>query len=97
VFRFLRKKDDLSLQEFIDYYEGKHVPLIFGLAPVPIIYKGEYLAGERLTGEGYEADFDIMTELGSADRQVFDVRLAERGKSGVGQIVANEERFFNRV
>ena len=49
AFGFLRKKDDLSLQQLIDYHEGKHIPLIYGLAPVPIIYKGEGLAGERLT------------------------------------------------
>ena len=48
VFGFLPKKDGLGTQEFIDYYENKHVPLICRLAPVPIIYKRRYL-GERLT------------------------------------------------
>ena len=69
-----------------------------GLAPVPIIYKGEGLRGRKHTGEGCEVDFDIMAELGSTDRQGFDASMAELAKSGVGaRIVADEENFLNRV
>jgi hypothetical protein len=43
VFGFLTKKDGLGTQEFIDYYESKHVPLVCSLAPVPTVYKRRYL------------------------------------------------------
>jgi len=47
---FLTKREDLQMQEFIDYYENKHVPLICRLAPTPIVYKRRYLVrGEELT------------------------------------------------
>jgi hypothetical protein len=62
VFGFLTKKDGLSIQEFIDYYEKGHVPLICSLAPVPTVYKRRYLKSERLTTEGGDVDFDVMTE-----------------------------------
>jgi len=55
------------MREFIDYYESKHVPLICSLAPVPTIYKRRYMVGERLTADGGEVDFDVMTELVFAD------------------------------
>jgi hypothetical protein len=98
VFGFLTKKDGLSIQEFIDYYESKHVPLICTLAPVPIVYKRRYLVGERLTAEGGDVDFDVMTELVFADRHSFETWMAELGKPGVGaRIVADEETFLNRA
>jgi hypothetical protein len=95
---FLTKKDGLSVQDFIDYYENKHVPLICSLAPVPIIYKRRYLVGERLTAEGGTVDFDVMTELVFADRHAFEAWMVELAKPGVGvRIVADEEKFLNRV
>jgi EthD domain len=98
VFGFLTKKNGLSMQEFIDYYESKHVPLICSLAPVPIIYKRRYLVGERLTTGGGEVDFDVMTELVFADRHAFDVWMAELAKPGIGaRIAADEENFLNRA
>ena len=86
------------MREFIDYYESKHVPLICSLAPVPPIYKRRYLIGERLTVEGGEVDFDVMTELVFTDRYAFDAWMAELAKPGVGaRIVADEQKFLNRA
>ena len=98
LFGFLTKKDGLSIQEFIDYYEKTHVPMICSLAPVPTVYKRRYLKGERLTNEGGEVDFDVMTELVFADRNAFDEWMAALAKPGIGaRIVADEERFLNRT
>jgi hypothetical protein len=98
VFGFLTKKDGLSMQEFIRYYENTHVQLICSLAPGPIIYKRRYLVGERLTAEGGDVDFDVMTELVFVDRHAFDAWMAELAKPGVGaRIVADEEKFLNRA
>ena len=84
---FLTKKDGLGTQEFIDYYENKHVPLICSLAPVPTVYKCRYLVGERLTAEGGEVDFDVMTELVFADRRAFDAWMDELLKPGVAHVL----------
>lgn len=101
VFAFLTKKDGLRTQEFIDYYESNHVPLICSLAPVPTVYKRRYLVGERLTAEGGEVDFDVMTELVFADRLAFEAWMAElaktwgwrtycRGRTEISESGANE-------
>src|SRR6266436_4125654 len=71
---------------------------VLGLAPVPTVYKRRYLVGERLTAEGGEVDFDVMTELVFADRLAFDAWMAELAKPGVGaHIVEDEEKFLNRA
>jgi EthD domain-containing protein len=98
VFGFLTKKDGLSMREFIDHYENKHVPLICNSAPVPLVYKRRYLTpDDRLTIEGGEIDFDVMTELVFADRSAFEAWMAQLAKPEVGaRIVADEEKFLDR-
>jgi hypothetical protein len=43
VFAYLSKKQSLDTQEFIDYYENHHVPLVLSLAPAPPVYKRNYV------------------------------------------------------
>ena len=97
VFGFLTKKENLSIQEFINYYENKHVPLICSLAPVPSVYKRRYLR-ERLTAEGAgRFEFDVMTELVFTDRNTFDSWMAALAKPEASAlVVADEEKFLNR-
>jgi len=72
VFGFLNKRDGIGTDEFIDYYENHHVPLILSLAPTPLLYKRRYVVhGEKLTEGSNDVDFDVMTELGFADREAF--------------------------
>ena len=98
VFGFLSKKAGLSLREFIDHYETKHVPLIFGLAPTPLVYKRRYLSATgKLTTQGGEVDFDVMTELVFADRAAFEAWMAALAKPEASRLViADEERFLDR-
>lgn len=35
VFAYLKKRDDISAEEFRDYYENNHVPLVLSFAPMP--------------------------------------------------------------
>lgn len=99
VFGFLSKKQDIETQAFIDHYENIHVPLICGLAPVPIVYKRNYLVrGDELNREDDGIDFDVVTELVFPDR---DAYLAWRAAVGTGtageQVNADEARFLNRT
>lgn len=72
VFGFLTKREGISMQEFINYYEGKHILLILSLAPTPLVYKRRYLMRDhQLTKSGNIVDCDVMTELGFANEEVF--------------------------
>jgi uncharacterized protein (TIGR02118 family) len=98
VFAFLTKREGLGMQDFIDYYENKHVPLICSLAPTPIVYKRRYLVrGEELTTEGGAVDFDVMTEVQFPDRAAFLAWMAQLSGPGAGeQVAADEAKFLAR-
>jgi len=91
---FLTKRDDLSTEDFIDHYENRHVPLILSLAPAPRVYTRRY-RGEMLTHHGGSVDFDVVTELGFADRAAYVSWMAQLAAAD-GQVGADEARFLDR-
>jgi hypothetical protein len=98
VFGFLSKREGMTTQAFVDYYETNHVPLICRLAPTPIIYKRNYLSRWDELNRGDTAiDFDVVTELVFPDRAAYLAWRAELSKPGSGeQVVADEEKFLDR-
>ena len=98
VFGFLSKREGMTTQGFIDYYENNHVPLICRLAPTPIVYKRNYLSrGDELNRGDTAIDFDVVTELVFPDRAAYLAWRAALSKPGSGeQVVADEEKFLNR-
>jgi len=98
VFAFLAKRDEISMQEFINYYENKHIPLILTLAPAPLVYKRRYLVRDQeLTKSGNLVDYDVMTELGFADQETFAAWTGKLFEPGIGEQVAEDEaRFLDR-
>ena len=98
VFGFLTKKAGIDTQAFIDYYENHHVPLICSLAPVPTVYKRNYLLrGNELNKEEKAIDFDVVTELVFPDRAAYLAWRAQLSKPGSGElVVADEQKFLDR-
>jgi hypothetical protein len=94
VLAFLTKRDGLSTQDFIDHYENRHAPLILSLAPAPQVYKRRY-RGEMLTRDGGTVDFDVVTELGFADRAAYLSWMAQLAAAG-GRVAADEALFLDR-
>jgi hypothetical protein len=43
ILSYLVKRDGMAIEEFVEYYENHHVPLILNLAPPPEVYKRHYL------------------------------------------------------
>ena len=94
VFGYLKRKPGLSAQEFADYYENNHVPLVLSKAFTPAVYKRNYLQrGDAFNIEGDEIGFDCMTELVFADR---DELLAWLTSLGGDEIARDEENFIDR-
>ncbi|WP_328842741.1 EthD domain-containing protein [Streptomyces sp. NBC_00258] len=75
VIVFLKKRDGLSREEFVDYYENRHVPLILSMAPSPPIYRRNYLVPEGSASDGF--DFDVMVEFGFADKAAHQEWVAQ--------------------
>jgi uncharacterized protein (TIGR02118 family) len=95
VFGYLKRKPGLSAQEFADYYEDTHVPLVLSKAHMPLVYKRNYIRrGDAINIEGDEIGFDCMTELVFADR---DNLLAWMTSLGGDEIARDEENFIDRA
>ena len=95
VFGYLKRKPGQSLQEFADYHEHNHVPLVLSKAPMPLVYKRNYIQrGDSFNIEGDETRFDCMTELVFADR---DDLLAWMTSLGDDEIARDEENFIDRA
>ena len=98
VFGYLSKRDDVSTQDFMDHYENRHVPLILSLAPAPEVYRRHYVnRGDALNLRDDALGFDVITELGFADRDAFLAWIGALSAGEAGERVAEDEaRFLDR-
>ena len=100
TFAFLCKNPSLTTEEFIDYYENHHVPLVISLSgdKLPKVYKRRYLQhpGWVQAKEGAaQVDFDVVVELAFEDLEAW---MAELSKNGGGEkIPVDEEKFLDRT
>src|SRR5579862_7434721 len=97
-FVFLKKKKELSTEDFMNYYENNHVPLILSLTHTPLVYKRNYLKhGDAFNLASDEIGFDVVTEQIFSSREDLQAWLANLSRPGVGEKVrADEERFLDR-
>ena len=78
----------------MDYYENHHVPLVLSLAPMPRVYKRNYLLrGDPANLESPAIDFDVVTEMVWDDRAGFENWVTSLG---VPAIAEDEARFLDR-
>jgi uncharacterized protein (TIGR02118 family) len=95
VFGYLKRRPGLSPQEFADYYENHHVPLVLSKTFMPIVYMRNYIQrGDAFNIEGDEITFDCMTELVFADRDDLSAWMASLGGDEIAQDEAN---FIDRA
>ena len=95
VFGYLKRKPGLTPQEFADYYERNHVPLVLSKAFMPMVYKRNYIQrGDDFNIEGDEIGFDCMTELVFTDR---DNLTAWMSSLGGDEIALDEANFIDRA
>lgn len=95
ILGFVTKRDGMSMSEFKDYYENKHIPLILSLAPSPLLYKRRYLNHDKkLTDSGGSVDFDAVTELVFPDEAAFLAWMGKIAAPGNADRVAADEAMF---
>ena len=95
VLAFIRKRPDLDLAAFRDYYEQHHAPLINRLLPYYQQYNRNYLVTPFRLGQAGE-DFDVVTELVFASQAEHDAwRAALADPTVLEQIRADERNFLD--
>ena len=95
----LKRRADLSRDEFIDYYERNHAPLILSLLPGILDYRRNFADFEGAFAFPGAApfDFDVVTEIWFADRAAYDAAMAVAlGPETAARIAADEENFLDR-
>ncbi|MBV6424757.1 MAG: hypothetical protein NAOJABEB_02571 [Steroidobacteraceae bacterium] len=92
----LKSRPELSRDEFMRYYETRHVPLMRGLLPETLEYRRNYLELEgAFIYEGASApDFDVITEMWFADRESYERMMAIATRPDIAQRIAEDEANF---
>ena len=93
VIAFIKRRQDLDLAAFRDYYEGHHVPLINRLLPYYDGYRRNYLTSPFRDGQS-EVGFDVVTELRFATRQHYDGWRSALADPAILQQIRDDERNF---
>lgn len=91
----IRRRPGLTRDEFIDYYENKHVPFVTRANGAYLLkYKRNYIQ-EELTAS--PEDYDVVTEVWLQSRDAL-ARLLETmtQSSWAKELVADEDKFVDR-
>jgi EthD domain len=94
----LTKKPGMSMEDFIEYYERRHVVLGFEMFPEIKKHRRNYRISDPGRSAGSGADYDCVTEVyfgSAADRDAMFRRLAENPDIE-RRLAADEENLFDR-
>lgn len=99
IVALLKKRPDMTTQEFIDYYENNHAPLAKTAMRAACHYTRRYLRPlpGRLFMESQEQDFDVVTEVWFDSREAYDDAIARLTDPAFAPVIkADEEKLFDR-
>jgi len=97
----IKKKQGMSREQFIDYYENKHEPLIRRLLPRYPVYRRNYLRFDdpmfqvdARGGNVNDAGYDVLTESVFATRRDAEIFMATFARPEIcEEIKADEGKF----
>jgi hypothetical protein len=104
--QLIRRRPDLTRQQFIDYYENHHAPLLMRLLPGFHTYRRNYVVlDDPLSGDGSDtfasdnaferaADFDVVSEVIFASREDMERNVAAYFKPENQAAIVEDERNF---
>ena len=95
------KRDFISAEEFQEYYEKNHVPLIESLFPTLSGYKRTYLLESNmlndalpLESERTQSPFDVITELTFDDESAMNQFFTRGADEEVVEAIRKDEANF---
>ena len=104
---FLKRKQGMSREAFIEHYEQRHVPLVRRLLPTIGKYARNYMPESlRSVSEGRQGGaatsapvpyFDVITEIWFDDQPSYDQFIADlKNPQKSKDLQEDEERFLDR-
>ena len=95
----MKRKPGISMDEFRDYYENKHVPLAEPYTTALSHYVRRYIVPQTHpeTGPVDELPYDVITEMWFEDEAVFNGTLEYLTTTIMpDEIIEDEKKFFDR-
>ena len=95
----IKRKEGISHEAFMNYYENNHAPLARKFMPTALHYERRFLQPDTLgwvEGEAKEM-YDCITELWFEDATAMNAALTHLAKPEVAAIIVEDEaRFVDR-
>ena len=98
---FLKKRADMTMEQFMDYYENQHSKLgqKIGKSAIPnaVRYVRRYLTPEKnpVTGEIHDSGYDCIMEIWWNSRADFEESMAHLGSPEIlPHIIEDEKKLF---
>ncbi|AYJ85159.1 EthD family reductase (plasmid) [Sphingomonas paeninsulae] len=98
----LKRKTDITVDQFIDHYENRHVPLVREVLPTIGKYVRNYLdttsvSSNRQDGDAPSPYFDVITELWFNDDTAYQGFIDALADPEVSRrLQEDEDRFLDR-
>ena len=98
VMAFLSRKPGTTREEFREYYEKRHAPLITRLTPKMGAYRRNYMNfNGAFKRDEHLISFDVVTEMEFEDQAACERWFGAFKDPGIfAQISADEEKFLDR-
>ncbi len=92
----LKKRDGLTREQFIAYYETNHVPLILSLYPMIAEYRRNFVdfAGAFAFPDAAPFDFDCVSEFWFDSRSDWEAFMAKAADPAITALVNADEANF---
>jgi len=96
IIALLKRKPGLSMEEFIDYYENRHVPLVLKLVPFIMDYRRNFVkSGSAIEAmDGAAPDCDVITEAWFASYEDFEQFNIVGGRPETREAIIRDELNF---
>jgi len=90
------RKEGMSREEFVDYYESTHVPLVRSSFPQLIEYRRNYVDTSEaiLSPDAVTPNCDSITEMWFEERAGYDAMVAANDHPVIGPALANDAAQF---
>lgn len=99
ILLFMKRRPGMSQEEFMQYYEEKHVPLALKYARGMKSYTRRFIFPQTHveTGPCSDLGFDVITELGFDDETTFKNTLKYLSATQLpDEVIEDEKQLFDR-
>lgn len=98
ILLFMRKRPDISTEEFRDYYENSHAPLCEKYSTAVSRYIRRYIEPQPHPETGaFEDGWDVITELWFDDEELYKGTLGYITTSIMpDEVIEDEKNLFDR-